>query len=175
MKPRRPTVKDSTQNLRSEGRKRKAQQVAARAARKAAAKRAKLEAQLCETVGMEKQTTRTPKVGDIVGIAEQPGTFVVAGVNHNQKFVNLDKIGSQGKGVPNVPWSRLTYHDELDESQNALRVCWRQVKPQLHGRRSDLPQHNRRCGGALPPQAASHRRASGRSGVRTSPIPKILC
>jgi hypothetical protein len=65
---------------------------------------------------------RTPKVGDIVGIAEQPGTFVVAGINHNHKFVNLDKIGSQGKGVPSVPWSRLTYRDEEDESQNAVRV-----------------------------------------------------
>jgi len=42
MKPRRPAVKDSTQSLRSEGRRRKAQQVAARAARKAAAKKAKL-------------------------------------------------------------------------------------------------------------------------------------
>ena len=44
MKPRRPTIKDSTHNVRSEGAKRKAQQVAARAARKAAAKKAKLEA-----------------------------------------------------------------------------------------------------------------------------------
>jgi hypothetical protein len=44
MKPRRPAVKDSTQNLRSEGAKRKSAQVAARAARKAEAKRRKLEA-----------------------------------------------------------------------------------------------------------------------------------
>lgn len=44
MKPRRPTIKDSTQKIRSEGAKRKAQQVAARAARKAAAKKARLEA-----------------------------------------------------------------------------------------------------------------------------------
>jgi hypothetical protein len=43
MKPRRPAVKDGTQKLRGEGRRRKAQQVAARAARKAAAKKAKLE------------------------------------------------------------------------------------------------------------------------------------
>jgi hypothetical protein len=46
MKPRRPTIKDSTQNLKSEGVKRKSQQVAARAARKATAKKAKLEAEL---------------------------------------------------------------------------------------------------------------------------------
>jgi hypothetical protein len=44
MKPRRPTVKDSTQRLHGFGAKRKSQQVAARAARKAAAKKAKLEA-----------------------------------------------------------------------------------------------------------------------------------
>ncbi len=50
MKPRRPTVKDSTHNIHSEGAKRKARQVAARAARKAAAKKAKMEAE-----------TRTPK------------------------------------------------------------------------------------------------------------------
>jgi hypothetical protein len=43
MKPRRPAVKDSIQNLRSDGAKRKSQQVAARAARKADAKRRKLE------------------------------------------------------------------------------------------------------------------------------------
>ena len=40
MKPRRPTIKDSTRNVHS---KRTAEQVAARAARKAAAKKAKLE------------------------------------------------------------------------------------------------------------------------------------
>jgi len=44
MKPRRPTIKDSTKRLGTEGAKRKAQQVAARAARKASAKKRKLEA-----------------------------------------------------------------------------------------------------------------------------------
>jgi hypothetical protein len=43
MKPRRPAVKDSTKNLRSEGAKRRSQQVAAKAARKAAAKKARME------------------------------------------------------------------------------------------------------------------------------------
>lgn len=42
MKPRRPTVKDSTQHLHGEGAKRKSAQVAARAARKADAKKRKL-------------------------------------------------------------------------------------------------------------------------------------
>ena len=41
MKPRRPTIKDSTQHLHGSGAKRKAQQVAARAARKADAKKRK--------------------------------------------------------------------------------------------------------------------------------------
>jgi len=45
MKPRRPTIKDSTQNLLSEGAKRKSKLVAARAARKAAAKKTKMEAE----------------------------------------------------------------------------------------------------------------------------------
>jgi hypothetical protein len=44
MKPRRPTIKDSTHHIHGEGAKRKARQVAARAARKAAAKKAKMEA-----------------------------------------------------------------------------------------------------------------------------------
>jgi hypothetical protein len=42
MKPRRPTIKDSTQHLHGGGAKRKAEQVAARAARKADAKKRKL-------------------------------------------------------------------------------------------------------------------------------------
>jgi len=45
MKPRRPTIKDSTKNLRSDGAKRKSRQVADRAARKASAKKAKMEAE----------------------------------------------------------------------------------------------------------------------------------
>jgi hypothetical protein len=45
MKPSRPTIKDSTQILHSEGRKRKSAHVAARAARKAEAKRRTLEAE----------------------------------------------------------------------------------------------------------------------------------
>jgi hypothetical protein len=43
MKPRRQAIKDSTKNLRSEGAKRKSEQVAAKAARKAAAKKSRME------------------------------------------------------------------------------------------------------------------------------------
>jgi hypothetical protein len=68
------------------------------------------------------QTLRTPKVGDIVGIAEQPGTWVVSGISHSEKQVNLGKIGSQQKETRRVAWELLTYRDELDESQNAARV-----------------------------------------------------
>jgi hypothetical protein len=64
MKPRRPTIKDSTQHLNSEGRKRKSQQVAARAARKAA-KKARQEAEAAArredlnqaTVGIVREAT----------------------------------------------------------------------------------------------------------------------
>jgi hypothetical protein len=56
MKPRRPTIKDSTHNIRSVGARRKAQQVAARAARKAAAKKVKLEAE----VAISKEKSDSP-------------------------------------------------------------------------------------------------------------------
>ncbi len=68
------------------------------------------------------QTLRTPKVGDIVGIAEQHGTWVVSAVSHSEKQVSLGKIGSQQKDTRRVAWGLLTYRDVLDESQNALRV-----------------------------------------------------
>jgi hypothetical protein len=59
MKPRRPTIKDSTHSIRGEGARRKAQQVAARAARKAAAKKAKLEAE----VAASKEAPAKPPLG----------------------------------------------------------------------------------------------------------------
>jgi hypothetical protein len=65
---------------------------------------------------------RIPKVGDIVGIAQQRGTFVVSGVTRRDNTVSVTALGSQGKGAANVPWTSLSYRDELDESQNALRV-----------------------------------------------------
>jgi hypothetical protein len=72
---------------------------------------------------MAKQNeARTPQVGDAVGIVDEPGTWVVSGVSHSEKQVNLEKIGSQQKATRRIPWNSLTYRDELDESQNALRV-----------------------------------------------------
>jgi hypothetical protein len=56
VKPRRPTIKDSTHNIRGEGAKRKAEQVAARAARKAAAKKSRLEAE----IAVRKQNSELP-------------------------------------------------------------------------------------------------------------------
>ena len=82
-----------------------------------------MESALWETVGMAKpDEVRIPQVGDKVGIRDQPGTWVVSGVNHGQKDVVLGKIGSQQNDTRRVPWNVLTYRDELDESQNALRV-----------------------------------------------------
>lgn len=43
-------------------------------------------------------------------------------VSHSEKLVDLGKIGSQQTATRRVPWDALTYRDELDESQNALRV-----------------------------------------------------
>jgi hypothetical protein len=65
---------------------------------------------------------RTPRVGDIVGITGQRGTFVVASIDHHGQKVNLDSLGSQGPKAFGVSWASLTYRDALDESQNALRV-----------------------------------------------------
>jgi len=68
------------------------------------------------------EKARTPKVGDIVGIAAQKGTFVVASIDNRGKKVSLTSLGSQGPEVHGVLWASLNYRDELDESQNALRV-----------------------------------------------------
>jgi hypothetical protein len=67
MKPRRPTIKDSTQNIHSEGAKRKAKQVAARAARKAVAKEARLAAELAVRKEEFKQKS---SIGDPNAMAE---------------------------------------------------------------------------------------------------------
>jgi hypothetical protein len=70
----------------------------------------------------KRNEVRIPQVGNIVGIVDQPGTWVVSGISNSPKEVTLEKIGSQQKATRRVPWNSLTYRDELDESQNALRV-----------------------------------------------------
>lgn len=68
---------------------------------------------------------RVPKQGDIVHSHPLTDTFVVASVDHAAKTVDIQPLKAKKK-LPamekGVPWTTLTYLDELDESQNALRV-----------------------------------------------------
>ena len=68
---------------------------------------------------------RIPKEGDIVNSHPLNGTFAVITVDHAAKTVDIQplKAGKRLNAVEKgVPWTTLTYLDELDESQNALRV-----------------------------------------------------
>jgi hypothetical protein len=64
--------------------------------------------------------TRNPKVGDKVSAKGQSGAFVVAKVYENHTAI-LAKIGSSDLPLM-AKWGELSFLDELDESQNALRV-----------------------------------------------------
>ena len=64
---------------------------------------------------------RTPKKGDRVSAHGKNGAFVVSTVNGDLKSVVLQQIGHD-LALDAIPWDSLTYLDELDESQNALRV-----------------------------------------------------
>jgi hypothetical protein len=61
---------------------------------------------------------RIPKKGDRVSALGQNGTFVVSHVDSYLGTVELRKIGHDFS-LSTIPWD---YIDELDESQNALRV-----------------------------------------------------
>jgi hypothetical protein len=63
---------------------------------------------------------RLPKVGDRVSLSEYPGAFVVSVVYENHTAL-VAKIGTPDTRYM-VEWSKLAFLDELDESQNALRV-----------------------------------------------------
>lgn len=66
---------------------------------------------------------RVPSVGDIVGIAGERGTWVISGVSHQKKTVNLGKIGSQQDAQRiGVSWESLAYRDQEDSSQAAFRI-----------------------------------------------------
>jgi len=66
---------------------------------------------------------RIPSVGDVVGISGERGTWVISGISLQKKTVNLGKIGSQQDAQRiGVSWDSLTYRDEADSSQNALRI-----------------------------------------------------
>jgi hypothetical protein len=64
---------------------------------------------------------RIPKKGDRVGTLGHNGAFVVSHVDSYLGTVELKMIGHDF-ALSTIPWGALTYIDELDENQNALRV-----------------------------------------------------
>jgi hypothetical protein len=76
---------------------------------------------LWETVGMAKAKKRIPQNGERVSVRGQIGAFVIYSVSHKHQVAELKQIG-QELALSSIPWSALTFLDELDESQNALRV-----------------------------------------------------
>ncbi|MGA9393320.1 MAG: hypothetical protein WBV69_23025 [Candidatus Sulfotelmatobacter sp.] len=68
---------------------------------------------------------RIPKVGDRVLSSPRNSSFVVVAVHRNPDVVDLSPLKGSAKldlVERGIPWVTLTYIDELDESQNALRV-----------------------------------------------------
>jgi hypothetical protein len=68
---------------------------------------------------------RIPKKGDKVLALGRNASFIVFEVHHNPDVVDLQPLkGSKALDLieKGIPWGVLTYIDELDESQNALRV-----------------------------------------------------
>ncbi|MGA7220817.1 MAG: hypothetical protein WBX38_21055 [Candidatus Sulfotelmatobacter sp.] len=70
---------------------------------------------------MTKKTLRKPKIGDRVGAVGHKGAFVVSATDRDLETAELKQIGHE-LALSTIPWAELTFLDELDESQNALRV-----------------------------------------------------
>ena len=70
---------------------------------------------------MAKRNKRIPKKGDRVAVLRQNGTFVVSSVDSVIENVLVKMIGHDF-ALDAIPWGALTYLDELDSSQNALRI-----------------------------------------------------
>ena len=51
-----------------------------------------------------------PKIGDRVGMVEQPGLFEVVAVNMLMQAANLKSTDGQGHLTRNVPWTSLKFH-----------------------------------------------------------------
>jgi hypothetical protein len=64
---------------------------------------------------------RTPQVGDRVLAHGNHGAFVVSELHTENQTAKVTKIGTQFP-VLIVEWKDLSFLDELDESQNALRI-----------------------------------------------------
>jgi hypothetical protein len=69
-------------------------------------------------------STRTPAKGDKIAAHGHRGAFLVTEIDSAKKMANLTKIGSPDSKLV-VGWRDVSFldeQDELDESQNALRV-----------------------------------------------------
>jgi hypothetical protein len=51
-----------------------------------------------------------PKIGDRVGMIEQPGVFDLVDVNMLMQTANLKATDGQGHVTRNVPWPSLKFH-----------------------------------------------------------------
>lgn len=70
---------------------------------------------------MAHRKERAPKRGDRVAAPGHNGTFVVSAVDGTLRTAELKMIGHDF-ALSLVPWRALTFVDELDTSQNALRI-----------------------------------------------------
>lgn len=110
MKPRRPTIEDSTRDIHS---KRRSARVAARAARKAATKKAKL----WQTAGM-------PKEGEIVTAKDYPGqAFKILKLQDKAVMIQRFDVSRQtlGELILTAPVADIAPFKE-DASQAAVRI-----------------------------------------------------
>jgi hypothetical protein len=64
---------------------------------------------------------RVPKKGDRVAARGHNGTFVVSAVDSTLRTAELKMIGHDF-ALSLIPWRALTFVDELDTSQNTLRI-----------------------------------------------------
>lgn len=70
---------------------------------------------------MAKRKKRIPKIGDHVSVEGHKGAFIVSSIDSNTESAELKQIGHD-LALSTIPWEDLIFLDELDESQNALRV-----------------------------------------------------
>jgi len=70
---------------------------------------------------MANRKKRIPKTGDRVAALGQNGTFIVYSIDSSLRTAELKLIGHDF-ALSSIPWGALTFLDELDSSQNALRI-----------------------------------------------------
>jgi hypothetical protein len=70
---------------------------------------------------MANRKKRIPKIGDHVSLVGRKGAFIVSSVDSFTESAEMKQIGHDLR-LSTIPWDGMTFLDELDESQNALRV-----------------------------------------------------